>query len=66
MLEGVNATRSRKELRIPVVLSKDEVKQILILIDGTAGLVVKVCMQVDCVKVGKGYVIATNSFALVG
>ena len=40
-LEGVNATRSRKEPRIPVVLSKDEVKQILMLIDGTAGLIVK-------------------------
>ena len=40
-LEGVNATRSRKEPRIPVVLSKGEVKQILMLIDGTAGLIVK-------------------------
>lgn len=40
-LEGVNATRSRKEPRIPVVLSKDEVKQVLLLIDGTAGLIVK-------------------------
>ena len=40
-LEGVNATRSRKEPRIPVVLSKDEVKQIFMLIDGTAGLIVK-------------------------
>ena len=40
-LEGVNATRSHKEPRIPVVLSKDKVKQILILIDGSAGLIVR-------------------------
>ena len=40
-LEGVNATRARKEPRIPVVLSKEEVKQVLMLLDGTAGLVVK-------------------------
>jgi hypothetical protein len=37
----VNATRSHKEPRIPVVLSKDKVKQILILIDGSAGLIVR-------------------------
>ncbi len=40
-LEGVNASRSRKEPRIPVVLSKKEVSQVITLIDGTAGLVVK-------------------------
>ena len=40
-LENVSATRSRKEPRIPVVLSKDEVKQVLTLLDGTAGLIVK-------------------------
>ena len=40
-LEGVNAARSRKEPRIPVVLSKKEVAQVLSLIDGTVGLIVK-------------------------
>jgi len=40
-LEGVNASRSRKEPRIPVVLTKEEVSQVLTLLDGTAGLVVK-------------------------
>ena len=40
-LEGVNAVRSRKEPRIPVVLSKTEVAQVLTLIDGTVGLIVK-------------------------
>ncbi len=40
-LENVSATRSRKEPRIPVVLSKDEVKQVLTLMDGTVGLIVK-------------------------
>lgn len=40
-LENVSATRSRKEPRIPVVLSKGEVKQVLTLMNGTAGLIVK-------------------------
>ncbi len=40
-LEGVNAARSRKEPRIPVVLSKVEVAQVLTLMDGTVGLMVK-------------------------
>jgi integron integrase len=40
-LEGVNASRSRKEPRIPVVLSKEEVSDVLMLLEGTAGLVVK-------------------------
>ncbi len=40
-LEGVSASRSRKEPRIPVVLIKDEVSQILTLMDGTSGLIVK-------------------------
>ena len=34
-LERVNAVRSRKTPRIPVVLSQSEVKQILALIEGT-------------------------------
>jgi len=40
-LTGVNVARSRKEPRISVVLSKKEVAQALILIDGMVGLVVK-------------------------
>ncbi|SMN16193.1 Integron integrase IntIPac [uncultured Candidatus Thioglobus sp.] len=40
-LEGVNAARSRKEPRIPVVMSKKEVAKILALIDGTVGLIVR-------------------------
>lgn len=40
-LENVNASRARKEPRIPVVLSTDEVTQILTLINGTTGLIVK-------------------------
>ncbi len=40
-LEGVNAARSRKEPRIPVVLSKVEVAQVLTLMSGTVGLMVK-------------------------
>ncbi len=40
-LDGVNASRSRKEPRIPVVLTKDEVKQILTMLDNTPGLIVK-------------------------
>ena len=41
-LKGVNASRSRKEPRIPVVLSKEEVSDILILLEGTTGLIVKI------------------------
>ena len=37
----VKASRSRKEPRIPVVLTQDEVKQVLSVMDGTAGLVSK-------------------------
>jgi hypothetical protein len=33
-LENVKAARSRKEARIPVVLTRDEVKQVLSLLDG--------------------------------
>lgn len=40
-LEGVNASRSRKEPRIPVVLTKEEVSTILPLLSGTAGLIAK-------------------------
>jgi integron integrase len=40
-LAGVDAARSRKEPRIPVVLTQEEVKQILTLIDGTPCLLVK-------------------------
>jgi integron integrase len=40
-LEGVEATRSRKEKRIPVVLTKEEVRQILVLLQGTSELLVK-------------------------
>jgi integron integrase len=40
-LENVKATRSRKEARIPVVLTRDEVKQVLSLLDGVSELVVK-------------------------
>ena len=40
-LEGVNAARSRKEPRIPVVMSKKEVAKVLALIDGTVGLIVR-------------------------
>jgi integron integrase len=40
-LEGVDAARSRKQPRIPVVLSKQEVTQILSMIDGTTGLIVR-------------------------
>jgi integron integrase len=40
-LENVKATRSRKETRIPVVLTRDEVKQVLSLLDGVPELVVK-------------------------
>ncbi|MBC8257508.1 MAG: integron integrase [SAR324 cluster bacterium] len=40
-LENVRATRSRKEARIPVVLTREEVKQVLQLLDGVPELVVK-------------------------
>jgi len=40
-LENVKATRSRKEARIPLVLTRDEVKQVLSLLDGVPELVVK-------------------------
>ncbi|HIB94115.1 MAG TPA: integron integrase [Candidatus Lambdaproteobacteria bacterium] len=40
-LENVKATRSRKEARIPVVLTREEVKQVLLLLDGVPELVVK-------------------------
>jgi len=40
-LEDVNASRARKQPRIPVVLTKDEVGQVLTLLDGTSGLIVK-------------------------
>ncbi|MCF6259639.1 MAG: integron integrase [Gammaproteobacteria bacterium] len=40
-LENVSATRSRREPRIPVVLMREEVKQVLTLLEGTAELVVK-------------------------
>lgn len=37
----VKASRSRKEPRIPVVLTKEEVGQVLSIMDGTAGLLTK-------------------------
>jgi integron integrase len=37
----IDAVRSKKNHRIPVVLTQDEVKQIIGLMDGTTGLVVK-------------------------
>ncbi len=40
-LENVAAARSRKEPRIPVVLTREEVKQVLALLEGTSELVVK-------------------------
>ncbi len=40
-LENVSAARSRKEPRIPVVLTREEVKQVLALLEGTSELVVK-------------------------
>jgi site-specific recombinase XerD len=39
--ENVKAARSRKEARIPVVLTREEVKQVLSLLDGVPELVVK-------------------------
>lgn len=40
-LENVRATRSRKTTRIPVVMTRDEVKQVIQLLDGIPELVVK-------------------------
>ncbi len=40
-LEGISAVRSRKEPRIPVVLTRDEIRQLLSLITGAALLPVK-------------------------
>lgn len=40
-LEGVDAARTRKEKRIPVVLTREEVKLVLALMEGTPDLVVK-------------------------
>ena len=40
-LENVKATRSHKEARIPVVLTREGVKQVLLLLDGVPELVVK-------------------------
>ncbi|VAW46550.1 Integron integrase IntIPac [hydrothermal vent metagenome] len=40
-LKGVSASRSRKEPRIPVVLTKEEVAEVLTLVEGTAGLIIK-------------------------
>ena len=39
--ENLKAARSRKEARIPVVLTREEVKQVLSLLDGVPELVVK-------------------------
>ena len=40
-LDGVKAARTRKDKRIPVVLTRDEVKQVLTLLEGTSELLVK-------------------------
>ena len=40
-LENVRATRSRKTTRIPVVMTRDEVKPVIQLLDGIPELVVK-------------------------
>jgi len=40
-LEGVEAARSRKEPKIPVVLTREEVKKVLALLEGTPELLVK-------------------------
>lgn len=40
-LEGVDAARTRKEKRIPVVLTREEVKLVLTFMEGTPALVVK-------------------------
>ncbi len=41
-LENVSAARSRGEPRVPVVLTREEVKQVLAFLEGTSELVVKV------------------------
>ena len=40
-LENVEAARSRKEPRIPEVLTREEMKRVLAFVEGTAGLIVK-------------------------
>ncbi len=40
-LEGVDAARTRKEKRIPVVLTREEIKLVLAFMEGTSDLVVK-------------------------
>lgn len=40
-MENVEAARSRKEPRIPEVLTREEVKRVLAFVEGTAGLIVK-------------------------
>lgn len=40
-LEHVEATRSKKEQRVPEVLTREEVKRVLAFVEGTAGLIVK-------------------------
>jgi len=40
-LEGISASRSHKQPKIPVVLSKEEVKQVLSQLSGVAGLMTK-------------------------
>ena len=40
-LEGVDAARTRKERRVPVVLTREEVKLVLAFLEGTSDLVVK-------------------------
>ncbi len=40
-LEGVEATRTRKEPQIPVVLTREEVKQVLTFLENTPALLVK-------------------------
>ncbi len=41
-LNGIKTSRTRKEPRVPVVLTKEEVTNILTLLEGTAGLIVKI------------------------
>ena len=40
-LKSVSASRSRKEPRIPVVLTREEVAEVLTLVEGTTGLIIK-------------------------
>ena len=40
-LEGVDAARTRKEKRIPEVLTREEVRRVLAFMEGTPALVVK-------------------------